>query len=267
MTEDFKGRVVWLTGASAGIGRALADRLAGLGADLILSSNEPAELEGVAEACRQRGVRAHPLEIDLADWTTLAAKANEALALFGRIDVLINNGGISQRSLVKDTSLTVDRRMMDIDYFGHMALTKAVLPSMLERRSGHIVVTTSVAGLMGLPFRSAYCAAKHALHGFFEALRYEVRPEGIVVTLVAPAAVKTRIAHHALTADGTRHAQADKDIEAGITPEECARRIVKAIVKNRELVVIGRGLPRWGPTIKRLAPRLYSRLMRRVAPT
>jgi short-subunit dehydrogenase len=151
--------------------------------------------------------------------------------------------------------------MMDIDYFGHVALTKAVLPSMLERRSGHIVVTTSVAGLMPIPLRSAYCAAKHALHGFFDTLRIETAGDNIKITLVCPAAVRTNISVNALTGSGEKFGKMDNVISGGIPPDECAQWILKAVVKGKREVVIGRGLPRYGVAAKRYLPGLYYRFI------
>lgn len=263
MTRTFRGRVAWITGASSGIGEALALRLAGLGSRLVLSSNEPEDLERVARACglpdRDRMIQ----ELDLARADEMPGLARKVLERFGRVDLLFNNGGISQRSLARDTSLEVDRKVMEIDYFGHVALTKAVLPSMLRRGAGHIVVTTSVSGLMGVPMRSAYCAAKHALHGFFDALRAEVWREGIRVTLVCPDAVRTRISTRAVTGDGRPWGRMDKMIAAGIPPEACAEQALRAVAEGREQVVLGRGKGRAAVWVRRFSPGLVSRLVRR----
>jgi len=202
-SAHFKDKVVWITGASSGIGEALAYQLGSLGANLVLSSNEPERLREVRDRCANKAVHL-VLPLDLSEWESLASKAEDALRRFGRVDILVNNGGISHRSLAKDTVLDVDRRVMDIDYFGHVALTKAVLPSMLERKSGHIVVTTSLAGLLPVPYRTAYCAAKHALHGFFDTLRVELWDDNVKVTLVCPAQVRTSISMQALAGDGGR---------------------------------------------------------------
>mgnify|MGYP001827250202 FL=1 len=174
----FRDKVVWITGASSGIGEALAYMLSEAGSSLVLSSNEPERLEEDPGKCTNGAVH-KVIPLDLSEWDDLAPKAAEALGQFGHVDILVNNGGISHRSLAKDTSLEVDRRVMDIDYFGHVALTKAVLPSMLQRKTGHIVVTTSLAGLLQVPYRTAYCAAKHALHGFFDTLRVELWEDNI----------------------------------------------------------------------------------------
>jgi short-subunit dehydrogenase len=132
---------------------------------------------------------------------------------------------------------------MDIDYFGHVALTKAVLPSMLERKTGHIVVTTSLAGILQVPYRTAYCAAKHALHGFFDTLRVELWDDNIKVTLVCPAQVRTNISYQALAGDGNKYGKMDPLIEAGMTPEACAEAIIEAVVKGKHQILVGKGKP------------------------
>jgi len=258
----FKNKVVWITGASSGIGEALAYMLSEAGSSLILSSNEPERLEEVREKCTHKAVHM-VIPLDLAEWNDLAPKAAEALGRFGHVDILVNNGGISHRSLAKDTSLEVDRRVMDIDYFGHIALTKAVLPTMLERKSGHIVVTTSLAGLLQVPYRTAYCAAKHALHGFFDTLRVELWDDNIKVTLVCPAQVRTNISYQALAGDGDKYGKMDPLIEAGMSPEECAEAILEAVVKEKHQVLVGKGTPIIGTYVKRLFPTLFTRLVRK----
>jgi short-subunit dehydrogenase len=152
---------------------------------------------------------------------------------------------------------------MDIDYFGHIALTKAVLPSMLERKAGHIVVTTSLAGLLQVPYRTAYCAAKHALHGFFDTLRVELWDDNIKVTLVCPAQVRTNISYQALAGDGDKYGVMDPLIDAGMSPEACADAIVEAVVKEKHQVLVGKGKPIIGTYVKRLSPTLFTRLVRK----
>jgi len=258
----FKDKVVWITGASSGIGEALAYMLSEAGSKLVLSSNEPERLEEVRGKCTNKAVHM-VIPLDLSEWDTLAPKAEEALGRFGHVDILVNNGGISHRSLAKDTSLEVDRRVMDIDYFGHVALTKAVLPSMLERKTGHIVVTTSLAGLLQVPYRTAYCAAKHALHGFFDTLRVELWNDNIKVTLVCPAQVRTNISYQALAGDGDKYGKMDPLIEAGMTPEACAEAIIEAVVKGKHQILVGKGKPIIGTYVKRLFPTLFTRLVRK----
>jgi len=263
LAQTFGGKVAWITGGSSGIGEALAMQLSGLGARLVLSSNEPAELERARQATGLPEDRILILPLDLTRSGEMPALAARVLDRFGRVDYLFNNGGISQRSLAQDTSLDVDRQVMEIDYFGHIALTKAVLPSMLERRAGHIVVTTSVSGILGVPLRSAYCAAKHALHGFFDALRAEVWDQGIRVTLICPDAVQTRISTRAVTGDGRPWGRMDRMIAGGITPEACATQTLRAVARGKEQVVLGKGKGRAGVWANRFFPGLVSRMVRK----
>ena len=188
------GKVVWLTGASSGIGEAVAYELAKKGAKLILSARRTEELERVKGNCAaaaQQHIKILP--VDLAQPETLQLSAGVAIQLFGHIDILINNGGISQRSLAKDTLMDVDRKIMEVDYFGSIALTKYLLPHFIQRKGGHYVTVTSVAGVIGVPSRTGYSAAKHALHGFFDSLRAEVWNDNILVTLVVPDRKSTRL--------------------------------------------------------------------------
>ncbi len=262
---SFEGKIVWITGASSGIGEALAYALATRGARLILSARRAARLREVQAAC------AHPdrhvvLSLDLADAASLEAAARQALDAAGPIDVLINNGGVSQRALALDTELAVDRRIMDVNYFGAVALTKAVLPSMLARGAGHLVVVTSVVGKFGSPWRSAYSASKHALHGFFDALRAEVHQAGLRVTLVCPGFVRTDVSLHALTGDGTPQGTMDAGQQRGLAVEVCAARIVRAIEREKDEVYFG-GKEAMAVYLKRFWPGLFNRIIRRAKVT
>jgi len=151
---------------------------------------------------------------------------------------------------------------MDVDYFGQIALTKALLPSMLRRREGHIIVTSSVAGYIGVPLRSAYCAAKHALHGFFDTLRTEVCEENIKITLICPSYVKTGISKAALTGKGKTFGHMTDVIAGGVSPRDCAMQMIHAVVKGKEEMVIGKGAGKYAVYVKRYFPAVYSRLVR-----
>lgn len=260
----FRDRVVWITGASSGIGEALACRFNEEGARLILSSNEPEELKRVKANLSKRTTETMLLPLDLDKPLTLQSKAKKVLERFGHVDLLINNGGISQRALIKDTTLAVDMKIINTDFLGHVALTKAVLPSMLKRRAGHIVVTSSIMGKIYTPLRSTYSAAKHALHGFFDSLRAEVSRDNILVTIICPTGVKTGISLNAVTGDGTKYGKMDKLISRGLTAQECADRIVKAVIAGKEEVIIGKGLIKYSAYVRRFFPRIYSRLIRRM---
>lgn len=263
----FQGKVVWITGASSGIGAALAGAFARRGARLILSARRADALAEVEAASRAAGGgETALLPLDLADGESLGAKAGEALSRFGRIDLLVNSGGISQRSLAKDTGIEVDRRLMEVNYFGTVALTKAVLPHMLERRGGRIVVVTSLTGLFGTPLRSGYAASKHALHGFFDSLRAELAGTGVEVTLVCPGFVRTAISNNALTADGTAQGTLDRAQAEGMDPDDCAARILAGIESGRREVLVG-GREVWGVHLSRWFPGLFARLIARARVT
>lgn len=257
-------KVVWITGASSGIGEALAMELAKKEAYLILSARRKEELERVKGNCvaaSQSNIRILPL--DLAQTSTLQLSTQAAVQLFGHIDILINNGGISQRSLAKETKLEVDREVMEIDYFGTVALTKYLLPHFLKRKSGHYVITSSVMGMIGTPYRSGYAAAKHALHGFFDSLRAEVWRENIFVTLICPGWVRTNVTLNARTGDGSKLNQMDKTTEHGLSPEQCAKKIISAIEKKKEEVYIGGAKEVFAVHLKRFFPSLFSKIVRK----
>ena len=263
---DVKGKVVWITGASSGIGAGLAVAMSKQGARLMLSARREEKLAAVRAACVDP--EAHLiLPLDLAATETLPAAAEQALGFAGHIDILVNNGGVSHRSRVEETTdLTIERQVMEVNYFGAVALTKAVLPSMLERGSGHVVVVSSVMGKFSTPLRSAYAASKHALHGFFDALRAEVWDAGIRVTIICPGYIRTEISYHALTADGGTHGKLDPGQAKGMSPEKCAAGIIRAIEKEKAEVRIG------GPEtlvvhLKRFMPGLLNTVIRKVKVT
>jgi dehydrogenase/reductase SDR family protein 7B len=258
----FDDKVVWITGASSGIGEALAYALAREGARLVLSSRRTEELERVRLACiRPTDHVVQPL--DLARSETFPAAVKEVLGRCGRIDVLVNNGGVSQRALAKDAALEVERALMEVNYFGPVALTKAVLPAMLAQRAGHVVVVSSVMGYLGTPGRSTSSAGKHALHGWFDSLRAEVWREGIKVMLVCPAYVQTAVSRNALGASGEKHGRLDAKTQRGITAEKCAAAIVRGIVREREEIYVG-GKEIVGIYLKRFTPWLLSRIVRKM---
>lgn len=263
--SPLKNKVIWITGASSGIGEALAYALAAKGARLILSARRKEILERVKGNCpasAQQGIRTLPL--DLEKHETLRLSAEAAIQIFGHVDILINNGGISQRSLAAETALDVDRRLMEINYFSAISLTKYLLPHFTERRDGHIVNVSSLTGKFGTPYRSGYAASKHALHGFFDAVRAEHHKDNIRVTMICPGFIRTDLTLSALTADGAPLNKMDAAQYKGKPADWCARKIVSAIEKNKEEVYIG-GREVFGVYIKRIFPRLFSRIIRKVA--
>ncbi|MCK6617811.1 MAG: SDR family oxidoreductase [Cyclobacteriaceae bacterium] len=262
----FSDKVVWLTGASSGIGEALTYELARRGARLILSSRRKEALEKVKGNCpaeAQPNIRILP--VDLAQAATLNLSVEAALQLFGRVDILINNGGISQRSLAKETTIEVDRQLMEVDYFGTIALTKYLLPHFLQRKSGHVVTVSSVMGKIGTPYRSGYAAAKHALHGFFDSLRAELWRESknIHVTLICPGWIRTNITLNALTGDGSALKKMDTTTDRGMKPEVFAKKMVRAIEKKKEEVYIGGVKENLAVVVKRFFPKVFSKIIRK----
>jgi dehydrogenase/reductase SDR family member 7B len=257
---DLSGKVVWITGASSGIGEALAHALAARGSRLVLSSRREDVLENVRSKCTnpdQHFVR----PLDMIDTDSFSSAIQEVHERFGQIDVLVHCAGISQRGIAIDTEIKVDRQLMELNYLGPVALTKQCLPSMLARESGHIVVISSLLGKFAMPKRAAYSASKHALHGFFDSLRAELHGQGIVVTLICPGFIRTNASIHALEGDGTKHNQMDKEIAHGLPADECARQIVKAIERRRDEVYVCRK-ERIGLYVSRFAPALFRRIVR-----
>lgn len=256
-------QVVWITGASSGIGEALAYAFAEEGARLILSARRASELERVARNCLKKTAYCRVLTMDLTQSAQIEEAVDTIKETLGRVDFLVNNGGISTRASVEATGIEVDRRVMEVNYFGSVVLTKAVLPMMRQQGKGHIVVISSVAGKFGFYLRSAYSASKHALHGFFEALHLELIDEGIDVTMVCPGRIQTQISVNALTADGTPHGKMDPGQKAGIPADECAQKIIRGVKRKKREVYIG-GQEVTLVHIKRLFPGLFFRIVRKL---
>lgn len=230
-------KTVWITGASSGIGAALAVRYSEMGCRVIMSARNVERLESVRQQCVTPD-NCFIVPLDLSDQTSLAYAADEVLSRFCKVDILINNGGISQRSMVAETPIDIDRRVMEVDYFSGVYLTKRVLPSMLEHGGGHIVAISSIVGVFGFPQRSAYSAAKHAIHGFYETVWAELHDRGIGITIVCPGRIMTDISLHALTKDGTEHGIMDHAQQHGISARTCANRIVRAVERGRKEIYV-----------------------------
>jgi short-subunit dehydrogenase len=262
----FKNKVVWITGASSGIGKALAIELSRQKAKLILSSRVKESLELVKNQC-ENSSEVKVLSIDLEDYTNLQTKVDRAISFFDRVDILVNNGGISQRSLLKDTQLSVDKRIIDINYLGTVALSKALLPHFIKNKKGQFVVTTSVVGKIGTPMRSSYAASKHALHGFFDSLRAEHHKDNISVTLICPGFVNTNISRNALIGNGFPQEKMDTATKKGIQPEHFARLMAKAIKNKKQEVYIAGAKEKLGVYIKRFFPKLFSVMVRKLSVT
>lgn len=261
----FTNKVVWITGASSGIGEALASAFASENAKLVLSSRRAEELERVKKGLNLKDENVLILPLDLADTSKANELTEQVIKKFGRIDILINNGGISQRALTKDTSLEIDRKIMEVNFFGTIALTKAVLPHLLKQKSGHIIAMSSIAGKFGFYFRSAYSASKHALHGFFESLRMEIYKDNVHVMIVCPGKVQTNISVNAVTGDGGKHNKMDESQANGVTAKACADAILNGIRNNKEELFIG-GKEMRALWVKRFFPKMFSKLIRKQKP-
>ncbi len=260
----FENKSVWLTGASSGIGEALAVEFSRRGAKLILSAQREKELQRVRARCVDASSHQIVL-LDLSDADQAAAQSVAQIPLES-IDVLVNNAGISQRALTVDAVSEVDRRIMEVNYFSTVALTKAVLPHMLRRGHGHIITIGSVMAKIGTPYRSAYAASKHALQGFFDCFRTEVHPQGVRITLVHPGFVRTPISYNALTADGSPLDQmADAQANA-MSADAFATRALNGIERGKDELLLG-GREVWGVLLERFYPSLFRRLIRRIKVT
>ncbi|AUC85638.1 short chain dehydrogenase [Polaribacter sp. ALD11] len=262
----FSNKVIWVTGASSGIGKALAIELSKQNAKIILSSRNTASLELVKMECENsKDIKIIPL--DLENYSNFKEKTAAAIKTFGRIDILINNGGISQRSLVENTQIEVDKRIMDINYLGTVALTKTILPHFIQNKAGQFAVTTSIVGKIGTPLRSSYAASKHALHGFFDSLRAENYKNNIAVTLICPGFINTNVSKNALTGNGSPQGKMDKATNNGMLPESCAKQMLKAIEKRKEEVYIAGTKEKLGVYVKRFFPNFFSILIRKMSVT
>ncbi len=264
----FKDQVVWITGASSGIGEALALQFAEEGARLVLSARREPELQRVRQGCIRAGLpddRILVLPLDVTDHQSMPAAVDVVTETFGRIDLLINNAGISQRSRCVDTDMAVYRALMEVDVLGQIALTQQVLPVMIRQGSGHIAITSSVAGKIGAPFRTGYCAAKHAVMGFFDALRAEVAQQGIRVTTITPGFIRTNISVHALRGDGSEFGEVDADIEGGMDVTRCAEVIMDGFRKGKPEIAVGEGMEMKALLLKRLFPAKVFKLTEKMA--
>ena len=262
---DQTGKTAWITGASSGIGEALAKAFVQNGGSAVLSGRNVAELERVA-AETGAADRCLILPFDTMDFTVLASKTDAAIAFRGGVDVLVNNAGISQRSLAVDTEFSVYERIVGVDLLAPIALTQALLTHLVERGSGQLVMISSVAGKAGVPLRTAYCAAKHGLIGYADALRSEVAGQGVKVLVVTPGSVRTNVSRNALNADGSARGVSDKAIDNGIDPDEVARLIWDAVANGTREMVIAEGMEANLPALRASDPeRLFDMVEAMVA--
>lgn len=256
MTE-FRDQIVWITGASSGIGRAMAEMLLDTGADLVVTARDEEALRSIGPP-----ERVHVVPADLTDEEARGRAVDEAKSWRGRVDALINNAGVSQRSGALETELSTTRWMMELNFFAPVALTRAVLPEMVERNAGHILVVGSIAADLPTPGRSTYSASKSAIRSWCESLRAELDDTGVSVTVGSPGYVSTGISRRAKTADGSAHEELEETDESGIPPNQCARELLEATAAEKREVFPG-GAETWAVYLKRFLPGLTARLLPR----
>ncbi len=264
--QIIRDTVWWITGASSGIGRSLALYILTNGGNVVLSSRNTEALERLAVEAGVSGDRYLVLPLDLERMEGIEIKVHKVLSKFSHIDFLINNGGISQRSLASETDIAVDRRIMETNFFGSVILTKAVLPVMIKQHKGHIAVVSSVVGKFGFPLRSAYSASKQALHGFFESLRAENVSNNIKVSIIIPGRINTAVSNNALSKDGTAYGMLDQGQAKSMSPDKAAPIIVKGILKEKKEIMVG-GKELLMVYIRRFIPPLYYYLANKVSAT
>jgi dehydrogenase/reductase SDR family member 7B len=262
---NLKDKVVWVTGASSGIWKALAEALIKTGCSLIITARNETELLAI------KNQSPHPEKVmvlthDISDYKNAADKVNKVIEIFGKVDIMIHNAGISQRSLAIDTDIEVDRKLMETNYLGTVALTKALLPHFVKQHSGHFAVITSLTGKFGSPLRSGYAASKHALHGYFDSLRAEHTKDNIQVTLICPGYVVTNVSKNALTGDGSPQQKMDNATAHGVSAGYTAKKILKAIESKKLEVYIGKKEV-LAIYLKRFFPSLFAKVLEKAKVT
>lgn len=259
----FHNKVVWITGASSGIGEALAYAFAAEGAQLVLSARREEELQRVAKACGN----AYVLPFDMLSLSEHAERVQEVMNKYGRIDYVVLNAGVSQRSFVKDTDFEVYRRLFEVNFFSIVSLTQAVLPIFTAQQSGVFVPIASVAGRISTPRRAAYGATKHALIGFFDSVRAEGFTEGIRVTTILPGYIKTNISLHAMNEKGEAYGKMDPNQAKGLDPHFTAQKILQAIAAGKNEFFVGGFLEGFGLFVKRFFPSIMPFMLRKIKNT
>jgi short-subunit dehydrogenase len=249
----------WITGASSGIGEALASEINSQGHQVILSARSAPKLEALKNTLKYPD-RARVLTFDLADAQGSESVVESAWKLFGSVDVVILNAGLSQRSLAQESTLDVYRKLMDVNYLGNVALSQQLLKKFLARNHGHFVVISSLVGKFGTPYRSGYSASKHALHGYYDSLRAEMMMQNkdIAVSIICPGFVATDISYNALGGSGNATGIYDSANAQGILPHEFARRAYPVIKSKKMEAYIG-GKEVLGVYLKRFFPGLFAK--------
>jgi short-subunit dehydrogenase len=263
--KSFKNKVVWVTGASSGIGLAFVEQLVLANAKVVLSARNEDKLLEIQKRLQLTDANSLVLPLDITSKEDFSEEVNRVIQHFGQIDVLINNAGISQRSGIDQTQFQVYKQLMEVNFFGTIALSLSVLPVFVKQNDGQFAVISSISGKLGSPMRAGYCASKHALHGFFDALRSEYFEKNIRVTMICPGYIQTEISLNALDFDGQKFNKADTNQKNGLSPETCAKRGLNAILQQKNEVYIGKKEV-IGVYLKRFFPDLLARIVRNHAP-
>ena len=259
---SFEGQTAWITGASSGIGAALAREWAGRGANIILSGRDETRL---AEVAADLETETLVLPFDVRDEDAMQAATAKATGWKAGIDIFVANAGISQRSPAVETDMRVYREIIAIDLTAQIAATQALLPHMTGRGSGKLLFISSIAGKVGVPLRTAYCAAKHGLIGYADALRAELSQSGIAVHVICPGSVATDVSRNALSADGTPRGRSDRAIDNGIRPEDAAKRIVDAVAAGQREIIVAEGMEEAMGEMRRTPDQLFDQVAAMVA--
>ncbi len=263
---NLNNKIIWITGASSGIGEASAYEFANNKTKLILTARNKTKLNDIKQKCLKLGaISCDILEYDLADIENIDNLVQKAISFNGKIDFLFNNAGISQRALAGDSLFEVDKKIMDVNFFAPIKIAKLLIPHFIENNTGTFIVTTSITGRFGFPLRSAYSASKHALYGYFETIQAEYFQKNIKVLIVCPGRVNTNISYYALEKDGTQHSKLDAGQAGGISSQKAAKKIIKAVKKQKTEITVG-GKELLMLYIKRFLPALSKKLIRKIKP-
>ncbi|NXA49367.1 DRS7B reductase, partial [Nothocercus julius] len=267
MRAYLREAVVVITGATSGLGKECAKAFHAAGSKLVLCGRNSEKLQELVQELsamtnhRKNTHKPHTVVFDLSDTRRVLNAAEEILKYLGHVDILINNAGISYRGTIVETGLDVDKKLMETNYFGPIALTKALLPSMIKRRQGHIVAISSIQGKISIPFRSAYAASKHATQAFFDCLRAEVEQYDIDVTVISPGYIQTNLSLNAVRGDGSRHGVTDQATAEGQTAAEVAQVVLSAVGHKKKEVLVAGLAPSLAVYLRNLFPRLFFTLM------
>ncbi len=262
---NFAGKTFWITGAASGMGKSTAIALANYNTYLIISDIDTKGLQATAVEIEKKGSTAHIELLNMSDTDSVFSTAQKVINSGKKIAGLYQFAGISQRSLIAETPIENDRKIMEINFFGVVALTKALLPHMIKNGGGQFMIVSSIVGKFGFPYRSAYSASKHALHGFFETLLAENHKHNIEVSIVIGGRIQTNISKFAIDKNGKEHGKIDAGQANGITAEKAARQILKGLQKERYEIPVG-GKELLMLKIKRFLPNLHYKMVRKIKP-